>query len=66
MVCEMNNINDLITWTSQDNVEIETVNTDGWIVFNTQINVFLDTETEVSVLGEVLSSQFVFTDLKCK
>ena len=52
-----------ITWTSQDNVEVQTVDTDGWIVLDTQVNVFLDTESEVTAAGEVVASQFVFTDL---
>lgn len=55
-----------LTRTSEDNVEIETIDSDRWIVFDAQINVFLDTESEVAVLGEVLSSQLVFTDLKLK
>ena len=49
---------------TQDNVEIHTVDTDGGVVFDTQINVFLDTETEVAVLTEVFTTQLVFTDLK--
>lgn len=42
---------------------IQTINTDGWIVFDTQINMFLNTKTEVSARREVVTSQFVFTDL---
>lgn len=53
----------LFTWTSQHNVEIQTVNTDWWIVFDTQINMFLNTKAEISASWEVVTSQFVFTDL---
>lgn len=51
------------TWASQDNVEVQTVDTDGWIVLDAQVNVFLDTETEVTAGREVVASQLVFTDL---
>lgn len=36
------------TLASQDDEEVQTINTNTRIVFNTQINVFLDTETKVS------------------
>lgn len=53
----------MLTWTAQDNVEVQTIDTDWWIVFDSQIDVFLDTETEVTAGWEVVASQFVFTDL---
>lgn len=49
---------------SKNNVEVHTVDTDGGIVFDTQINVFLNTESKVAVFGEVLATQLVFTDLE--
>ena len=57
-------VSNVHTGTSQNNVEIHTINTDGGVVFDTQIDVFLDTETEVAVLGEVFTTQLVFTDLE--
>lgn len=54
----------MLTRTSQDDVEVETVNSDRRIVLDAQVDVFLNTETEVSILREVLSSQLVFSDLK--
>jgi hypothetical protein len=41
-----------------------TVDTDGRIVLDTKIDVFLDTETEVTSLREVASQEFVFLDLE--
>ena len=41
------------SWSSHDDVEVHTENTDSWVVLDTEINVFLDTETEVSSCGEV-------------
>ena len=37
------------TGTAKDNIEVHTVNTDGRIVLDTQIDVFLDAETKVAV-----------------
>ena len=41
-----------------------TVNADGGIVLDAQVNVLLDTEAKVSGGGEVDVSQFVFLDLE--
>ena len=38
--------------------------TDGWIVFDAQIDVFLNTEAESASLGEVALLQFVLLDLE--
>lgn len=50
-------------WATQYNVEIKTIDTNRWIVFDAQVNVFLDTETEVARFREIVASQFVFTNL---
>ena len=34
---------------TENNVEVHTINTDGGIVLDTQIDVFLDTEAKVAV-----------------
>lgn len=41
------------TWSTHDDVEVHTENTDSWVVLDTEINVLLDTETEVTSCGEV-------------
>ena len=38
--------------------------TDAWIVFDAQIDMFLNTETEGTSLGEVALLEFVFLDLE--
>lgn len=45
---------DTLTWTAKNNVEISTINTDAWVIFDTQINVFLNTETKVTTIAKVL------------
>ena len=45
-------------------VEVHTVDTNTGVVLDTQVNVFADTETEVTGLGEVLLSQLVLLDLE--
>ena len=48
----------------QDDVEIHTIDTDGRIVFQSKIDVLLDTKSKVAGVGEVLTVQFVFLYLK--
>ena len=50
--------------TSEDDVDIHTEDTDGGIVLDTKIDVLLDTETEVSSVGEVLLEQLVLLNLQ--
>ena len=50
--------------TTENDVEVHTVDTNTGIVFNAQIDVLLNSETEVSVVGEAVVSQFVFPDLQ--
>jgi len=45
-------------------VEVHSVDTDCRIIFDTQINVFADTETEVARLREVPLPKLVFLDLQ--
>ena len=52
------------SWSFEADVEIHTVNTGGGIVFDAQINVFCDTETKVTALGEVFRQQFKLFDTK--
>lgn len=49
---------------SHDAVKVHSVNTDGRVVLDAQIDVLRDTETEVSSLGEVLLAQLVLLDLQ--
>merc|ERR1711946_87954 len=49
---------------SEDNVEVQAINANGGVVFDTKINVFLNTETEVASVGEVIFPQLVFSDFK--
>lgn len=55
---------DSVTWSTDDDVEVHTEDTDGWIVLDTQVDVFLNTETEVTGGREVSVSQLVFLDLQ--
>ena len=49
---------------AHDHVEVHTIDTDAWVILDAKINVLLDTETEVSIFREVLSSQLVLLDLQ--
>ena len=48
----------------KNNIEIHTENTGIGIVFDTKVNVFLNTEAEITGVGEVTFSKFEFFDFK--
>jgi len=53
-----------LTWSGHAAVEIHSVNSDRWVVLDTEINVFADTETEVASLREVALAKLIFLDLQ--
>lgn len=53
-----------LTRTGHACVEIHSVNTDRRVVLDTEIDVFGDTETEVTSLGEVALAELIFLDLQ--
>lgn len=53
-----------LTRSAKDYVEIKTVDTNGWIVLDSQVNVFLDAESKVSGAREVLFTQLVLSYLQ--
>merc|ERR1712168_764139 len=50
----------IVSWSSQHNVEIHSVNTNTWIIFNPEVDMFCNTEAKVSSGREVSLTQFVF------
>ena len=46
---------DSIAGSGKDNVEVHTVDTSGWVVLNTEIDVLINTETEVAYIVRDLS-----------
>lgn len=54
----------MLTRAAEDDVEVQTIDTDGGIVLDAQIDVFLDAETEVAGGGEVLPTQLVLAHLQ--
>jgi hypothetical protein len=57
-------LGDTLTWAGHADVEVHTVDTDSWVVLDTEINVLGDTETEVTGLGEVALAELVLLDLE--
>jgi len=45
-------------------VEVHSVDTNRWVVLDTKINVFADTETEVASLREVALAKLILLDLQ--
>ena len=52
--------------TAKDHIKVHTIDTDGGIVLDSQVDMLLDTEAEVTVQTEVFTAQLVFTDLQFK
>merc|ERR1712113_90549 len=55
---------DTLTGTRHDDVEVHAVNADRRVVLDTQVDVLVDTETEVAGLGEVALAELVLLDLE--
>lgn len=53
-----------LTWSLENDKEIQTKDTNGWVVFDAQVNVFLNTKAKIAVLGEVVTTQFILPDLE--
>ena len=49
---------------SEDNVEIHSIDTNAWIIFDSEIDVFLDSKPKVTSGREVSFLQFIFSDLE--
>merc|ERR1719244_1455715 len=57
-------VTDIHARSTHDHVKVHSIDSNAWVILDAKINVFLDTEAKVSVLGEVLSSQLILLDLK--
>jgi hypothetical protein len=57
-------LGDTLSRSGHAGIEIHSVNSDRWVVLDTEINVLADTETEVAGLGEVALAELVFLDLQ--
>ena len=61
---QQSNQSSVHTRSSQDHVEVHTIDTNARVVLDTKINVFLDTKAKVASSTEVIFSQLVFTHLE--
>ena len=57
-------VGDSVSGSLEDNVDIHTVNSNGGIVFQTKIDVLVDSETEVSTGGETVGGKLELLHLK--
>lgn len=55
-----------LSWSLKNYVEIHTVNTSRWVILDTQINMLIDTESEVTGGAEVILVKFVFLNLQSR
>lgn len=59
-------LGDTTSSTVEHHKEVHAINSNARIVLEAQINVFIDAETEGSLVREVLTVEFIFLDLKKK
>lgn len=53
-----------VPWSAHNDVEVHTEDTDTGVVTSTQVDVLLDTETEVTSIREVLAPELVLLHLQ--
>lgn len=51
-----------VSWAAEDDEEVHTEDTDGWVILDAEIDVLSDTEAEVAVLGEAALWELVGLD----
>ena len=57
-------VSNSVPGSTQDYIKVHTVDTNAGVVFDTQIDMFVNTETEVALLGETPLPQLVLLDLE--
>jgi len=57
-------LGDALTTATHADVEVHSVDSDSWVVLDTEIDVLGDTETEVTGLREVALAELVLLDLE--
>merc|ERR1719462_720824 len=57
-------VSDVHARPAEDDKEVHTVDTNAWVVLDSQVNVLLDAEAKVAIVGEVLLPQLVLLHLE--
>merc|ERR1740116_596627 len=57
-------VSNVHAWPAEDNKEVHAVDTNAWVVLDTQVNVLLDAKAKVAVVGEVLLPQLILLHLE--
>ena len=53
---------DSLAGSSEDNEEVHTIDTSGWVVLDSQVDVFIDTEAEVAyIINKIFRIRLSFT-----
>jgi hypothetical protein len=53
----------MITWSTQYNIEIKAIDSNTGVIFDTQVNVFLDAKSKVACVRKIVLPQFIFSNL---
>lgn len=53
-------------WSTENNIEVKSIDTNAWVVLDSQVNMLLDAETKISSAWEVVFPQLVLSYLQMK
>lgn len=56
----------IFTWPAKHNIKIKTINSNRRIILDSQVNMLLDAKTKVTWSREIITTQFIFTNLQFK
>merc|ERR1719462_842087 len=57
-------VSNVHAWPAEHDKEVHAVNANAWVILDSQVNVLLDAEAKVAVVGEVLLPQLVLLNLE--
>merc|ERR1719341_3140020 len=57
-------VSNIHAWPAEHDKEVHAVNANAWVILDSQVNVLLDAEAKVAVVGEVLLSQLILLHLE--
>merc|ERR1719229_632012 len=57
-------VSNIHAWPTEDNKEVHAIDANAWVILDSQVDVLLNSEAEVAVVGEVLLPQLVFLNLE--
>jgi hypothetical protein len=65
-ICNINTLKKycVITWSTQHNIEVKTIDSNAGVILDTQVNVLLDAKSKVATVRKIVFPQFILPDLR--